>query len=841
MLILAGGLGWSQGFQVNHNPPLKVVKGDPLRVEADIVDSPFLPRAARLYYRTPATQAYTYAEMEVERYHIRGEIPASATQQGGYLEYYFWIELMGGGQFTWPEGMPEGGEPYRVEVFSPSLKIPAASSSVTILHPEPGSTVIEQPVVIAVSLLLPEEEWERFQFRLLVDGKDLTSSAQFSAGVIALSLPRVGPGQHLVQIYQQTPQGLQELATWSFRKSQPGPPPLGMGRVRGEVVAGSGYEVISENVRSPEFLDLNFNGSWRSWEWGSRVYLTSLERSDQQPLNRYTGSLSTRKLRLVVGDAQPKFSEFTIWGVRTRGYEFNFRSFAFNLDVAQGELRRSIEGRAVPDTIYVTDPSTGDTLPSQVDPTRDSVRVEERLASPGTYRRNLLAIRPGFPLSDNLTLSLTALKVKDEVSSINWGRNPQDNLVIGSDITYNSPSRRVVFTTETAVSLFNRNIASGPMEDAKMAEKFIVVNQYFEPLPTDSSILEEDKDPLDLAKSLWSEVLRSSLAHRTTLTLNYFHNELKIGYKSIGRSFRSLGSPTVLTDVKGFSLQDRVRLLKNRLYFTLGYESYQDNVNGRSPYTTRRNIVRTGLAYYPFPPFPSLNFSFSNYGRTNNGEIITAIAGTDTLTQDTRIDSDQRSVSLGLEKTFLWGMWNHLITLNLSQSSLDDQISRLSNNGSQGINVALLSLFPGFWEVNSSFSYNTQNYRDGMSEVRYIGVSSGGRYFLIPNRLTLGLGLNASFISGEEEQLNSQPSDTTAYSTTIRNREIGFNRLTVSGGVDYTPHPRHQLSFSFYRTFFSDQGSVSYWDGSQRKAKELPGYIDQSDLTLRLVYRYRLG
>ncbi|MFN3821821.1 MAG: hypothetical protein ACK4OO_05755, partial [bacterium] len=557
LLYLEGGVErglWAQGVGIDHIPPQKGIKGESIVIRAEVINSPFLPRSARLYFRGEGSSSYTYMEMKIDRYRIIGEIPGEVTQSGGYVEYYLWVELEGGGEITNPQGLPFGGEPWRIALLSPSESPSVGHLAVTVLHPEPGATIPEGPVVIAVSVNLADEEVEHFRFRIFIDGEDLTSQTTFSSGVLVLHLPKMRQGIHTVHVYRVVEGREEELASWRFRVFREGPPPLGMGPVKGEVVAGISYEEISQRVRNPEFVDARFNGSWRNWDWGVRTYVSSLERPDQQPINRYLGNLKWNKFKLTVGDAQPQFSEFTLWGVRTRGYEFNFRSFSFNLDVAQGEIRRAIEGQSVVDTVFVIDPSTGDTLRSQVDPNRDSIEIRSRLISAGTYHRNLLAVRPGFPLSENLTLSFTALKVKDDISSIKWGKSPQDNLVIGADLTYTLFQRRIQLTTETAFSLFNRDISGGAMKDAQAAKSFIIINQFFEPLPTDSSILEGDKDPVDLAKTLWSEILKSSTAHRTHLILNFFHNELRLSYKSIGRSFRSVGSPTVLTDVQGFSL-----------------------------------------------------------------------------------------------------------------------------------------------------------------------------------------------------------------------------------------------------------------------------------------------
>ena len=115
---------------------------------------------------------------------------------------------------------------------------------------------------------------------------------------------------------------------------------------------------------------------------------------------------------------------------------------------------------------------------------------------------------------------------------------------------------------------------------------------------------------------------KCSAAIPISIKLNFFKNELKLGYKSVGRSFKSLGSPGVQTDIKGFSVSDRLRLFNNRIYLNFGFDNYDDNVNDRAETTTNKKTMTGGMSFYTPPSLPNLNFSTRLYNRKNDAEIV---------------------------------------------------------------------------------------------------------------------------------------------------------------------------------------------------------------------------
>ena len=64
----------------------------------------------------------------------------------------------------------------------------------------------------------------------------------------------------------------------------------------------------------------------------------------------------------------------------------------------------------------------------------------------------------------------------------------------------------IKLSSETAISLYNSDISTGPLSQAKSVKDFIVVNQYFEPLPSDSAIFDTTAGTGELAFSVLKEL-----------------------------------------------------------------------------------------------------------------------------------------------------------------------------------------------------------------------------------------------------------------------------------------------------------------------------------------------
>lgn len=834
-LLTGVQVGSAQGSRLQHSPPVTVEAETPLLLTCTVEGSASLPLEGRIYFRVTGGEAFDNVEMKVDRYQLTGEIPARSLISGE-ITYYFVVELDGGALLSLPMGSPTSGEFFKAGIQSLRSVSGGLSDAFVILYPEPGSTLPEGETVIAISILGSAGEIDIRKLSITFDGKDFSKSAKITEDLIVLPLPSVRPGPHSIAITLDRDGKKETLLSWSIKGPVIKTDRLEAGPISANVTTGVGYEEFSSQERKMAFLDGRINGSIGKLKWAGKTYLTSYESKYLQPQNRYLAMLEYGSAALKIGDTQPRFSEFSLWGVRTRGVEFNYHGYAFNLDVAQGEIVRGVEGTSRLDTTVVIDDATGDTLKSLINPGLDSIIVEDVTDISGRFKRNLLAIRPGFPLSDAATLSFSMVKTKDDVKSIDWGRSPKDNLVLGVDLNITAWNRRFIFNTETAVSLYNSDISGGPMADAKSVESMIIVNQFFEPLPTDSTILEGNVDQTTLAQKLFSELVKSSLAHRTSLTLNFLRNELRLGYKTIGRSFRSLGSPTILTDVAGISFEDRIRLLNSRLYLTLGYEAYADNVNGRNSTTTDRNISRASIAYYSPPNYPNLNVGMRIYDRKNDGSsTVTTLPDGTSYTTDTRIDNKQNQYNVGIDESFRWMGFDNLVAVSYTSAVTDDQVNPALATDLSSTNVNLQARrLP--WEWNSSLGLTTQSAQNGALTIDYTSLNLGGRYTVIPNKLWVKASIGQTLGDGGNNELMPFNNN----SASVKVYKVAYTRSEINGGADYQFNLSHSLSLSLYAATHADDGYTETWGGVRSYNKDAASFVKQDDKSVRLTYNYRI-
>lgn len=843
------GTAQEQVELINHNPATTTTSDMPLAIDVTVENSLQVPVEGRIYYRGAGEDAYSYAEMSVDRFTLSGTIPAAVIVDE-YIEYYLEVLLPDNRKLTYPEGVLDSGNPIRTEIRPVGAGEGRGEGAIAILSPEPGSILSEDRVLIALTLMQQVKSIDYKKLRVSVDGLDRTRSAQISEDMIILVIEGMKPGEHHAALYLFDQGKKEKLVGWGFLLRSPEEIERPPGVFRGDLNVTYIHEDISEESRDIGYLDGRINGKFRKLDYAAKAYVTSLEKTDLQPQNRYLGSLRYGVLTLRGGDVQPQLSEFSLWGTRTRGAQLALRTAYYNMDVVWGYLRRDIEGAGRMDTVVVINPITGAV---EIDPTTgDTVKTVERITErSATYGRKLLAIRPAFRFGRNATWGLNLLKVKDDVNSVKWGEEPVDNVVLGTDLRLNFDHNRIVLNTETAISLYNSDISEGAMGDAEMMEDIIVINRYFDPLPTDSTILEEGIGFIDLSTKLLGELLVSSTAHRTSLMLNYFKNELRLRYKNVGHSFRSLGSPTVMNDVKGFSVQDRVRLLSNRLYLTIGYESYRNNVNDRGKTTTIRNIFSGSIAYYSPPKYPNISFGFRQHNRDNNETPYTVTLPNDSVeTVDYRLKNSTSSLNMGINQSFSFAGFQHSARFMFSSSKTEDK-TNVSGSGDNYMNSLSLSLNSRRWlrlDYSAALRVSKQESRGGSFLVDYNMVSLGSRYMLLADQLWISGGLNLTLADGVNKALHPLPEDADSSRTDlIHSAKIKYNRIQLSLGAEYQPAAQHEFRLSGYKVFHPNGGYIDYWnwdggtsswDTLRVKNNDSADLIKQNDFVTRLSYTY---
>ncbi len=824
----------SQEIRIDHiySPFVNQNKG--IHIDASIDAMNVSIESAMIHYKQSTDEVYRNVEMRVENRQIRGVIPSESVVPPS-VEYYLSIVFSDGSEINYPTRAPAGNTPITVTV-RPAEAMSAASEGVLIISPEPDLSVEAEEALIAVSFLKPLSNEQIENIRVELDGKKINSLGYISEEIISIVVENIQPGNHFVNITTIEDGQRVKIVDWAF--STPGIEGKADWEfpVHGSITGGYNHEDIVSKVNNNTYLNSRFYGETGELNWSANAYVTSRERGDQQPYNRFLATLEYGAFALRGGDVKSRLSEFTLWGVRTRGGEFKIDSRYFIFDAVYGQSRRSIEGFGVLVATIATDPETGDTLKSEINPMQDSILVETDIIDRGTFQRNLLGLKTGINFAKNVNLSFNFLKVKDQTGSIRYGVKPKDNLVFGFDAHAYLHNHRIRFTTETAISMYNDNISSGPMSDAEDFESIIVVNQYFQPLPTDEEILEEDIGATKLIGKVFDELLTSSLAHRTGLTLNYFNNELRLGYKTIGKSFQSLGSPAVIKDVAGFYIDDRFRLLDKRLYLTLGYEDYNNNVNGREQRTQDKKILRGGVAYYSPPEYPNINIGVRSLNRANDGEVeVTRLSETDSIVIDDRIDYETTMFSVGVDQHFRYAGFNHTATIFYSADQSQDQFNSSLGTNIDAVNFTLNSRLRNLLDLNFAYNFSSQEALGGSNATDFNTFSINAKYMLLRNVLWVSAGVNNSTTKGTLKDVNPVPAPENN-DAVVRQLNTDYNRTRLTLGSEFKYDSHHTVTMQTYYYMKSDNGSIEYFSG--RTEPNINEYNEKDDFVFRIRYEY---
>lgn len=723
--LYSGALGVGQNYasflmnpqsQLVHFPVTTAHEGVTISIEAK-VDGTAQVIYCRIYYRSKGEESYQYIDMQQSLEGFTGHIPAEDVKPP-VLEYFISSVLRSKQLITSPASNPYYA-PYVVNVnpdtsrkqitkSSPdnmiqlpdSGKLASTSSSTKsdflILSPEPGEIIQSEELVIAATLISTYKKVDVKSIQLFLDGKNVSKKAEIAHGIVSCVPKRLKSGKHRIDlIYKTKTSKKRRTLNWRFQVSSTrdtkAPDPS---RTKEKMLHGNAFidlknEAINSRKLETYVAGGNFYGKYSFLKYYTRLYLTSLEEKTSQPRNRYSIGIDGDWFGFNFGDTNPRFNDLILWGRRVRGIEAFIKTGFFNFEFITGETRRAVEGVTyedfkinpiTSDTLYYN-PTTSDTVNDEnwteytAKPAGYEYVKEEKSSLYGTYQRLLTGFRPSFGSGKNFQLGFNFLKVKDQVSSISLGSKPKDNLVLGSDLLIAFDNHRVELRTGIAFSLLTDDISPGPLTKAGIDSTFDT-NIPFDPSEFEKYlILNTSTVPLDPSGM-------NSLAYNLKFRLNYFNNNLYIAYKSIGSEYNSLGNSYLKTDIQGILINDRLRLFRNRVLLSLGYDRYDDNFSQKdnNPITDL-NTFHINASIFPPKKLPKISFSYRSHSR-NNGLTL---ADSMNIAYAINNTTDDISVMLSYDLQFL--QQNHSFNFSLITSDKVDGLNRENQNLSTGIKM----------------------------------------------------------------------------------------------------------------------------------------------------------
>ncbi len=662
------------------------------------------------------------------------------------IEYYFMIELKDGNIETYPIDFDRTKLPLTLKVEPLQQK----ETAVILLSPEPGFKAPSSDLLISVSLFGSPLSINRDMTKLFIDDRDVSENALYAGDLINYYPdnfePKLQQGSHTLKVVLYDTTGKEASTFTSVFKTvsvEQFEEEKSKFTYRMDVNAELRNEKLGDNSTFYNNLGVNFAGEYNDWKINSNIYLTSEEKSYMQPYNRYFLSIQNNNLALSVGDIFPRFTSLILDGKRVRGIYGDIKTGGFEIKTVYGEITRATDGRIL--QMY----NSGDAplTPNIIDIDSAKYGKSKAEAVLGAYKRNLFAIRTMVGSESGFLWGLNYLHSKDDIESIEFGANPKENLVLGTDFSWAFDNKNIILTGQAAFSLSNRDITNGELSDALIDTVFkkdgglgggvgpqkikdlknvfgslITVNQYVVPF-----------NPLELA----------TLAAETALMFNYFDNSLKLSYLYRGNDFQSFGQQFSRTDVSGFNITDNARLISDKVFLSLSFERLQDNLQKTKFATTTYQSIGTSVSIFPRADFPNIVLGYNRYD--NNNDIDTTKSSSDEPGSSKalyKIDDITNRFFIQLGYGFTAGV-KHQASFSLSLSDRTD-------NGPSAYDLtntsAYLSL-NSYWDEDlmSFFNLSINNSKIKNVEISYTGFSIGARQSLLEKKLDVTANISPTF------------------------------------------------------------------------------------------------
>jgi hypothetical protein len=729
-----------------------VKQGSPVTLQVSVLNLSSYSRI-ELAYRAFGVSEFRRMEMQFLGGAAIVSIPAGDVLPP-YIEYYLLLtEAAGGTVVTHPE---ENAELQPLRIVVPTAE---ESRALTVLSPNPGEEVSADDLLISFSLFRADSAVDRNATRILLNGADVTDMVVRSEDLFVFHPERatvMGGAQNLSVLLFDTTGKEYETSGWSFSVSSVTPgasrqPAAGAWLYGGSVLLESRSEEVGGGSQTFNRGTINAWTGDETFKFTGKLFLTNEEKGDRQPQNRYFIGGESPWLRIGYGDHNPTFSDLVMNGKRVRGLQGILELKAFNLDVTYGQLDRAIDGSVLKSFPYDS------LLAEQLNDPGASFRLLDSAVSPdlwgkvrnGTFERKILVVRPSFGTKEKAQLGFTYLKSSDETGSIHYGIRPEENMVVGSDLTMAFDDRNVEIKGEAAFSATNHDISRGSLSDDDIDGIFSDSAGY-------SS---SDRDRIKVAKKILESLITfnehlvplslnnlATLAYEGGLSLNYFNNLFRANYLRRGSAFESFGQSYLRTDVKGYQVSDRLRLMQNNLVLSAGYERLQDNTANTSAWTTTFSTLTTAVSYFSRTEFPGISVGYSRESNSNGWSDTVNVANGDTTLIAFPIDDATNRFFIQLQRQFIFA-GRHDVSLNVSLSDRNDVSVFDRDSKTTTVGLSSYSYYTIPLQTILSVSFTSNSFVDGSGSVKrsYTTIYANGQYRLLEDKLRLFGTVSPSF------------------------------------------------------------------------------------------------
>ncbi|MFO7896500.1 MAG: hypothetical protein R6U84_06190 [Candidatus Cloacimonadales bacterium] len=590
LILLVMILAVSQVFALMISPELPTVYEKGADFTIRITSGFETTSEARLLYRAAGEQGYAMLEMErgsASNPVYSAEIPP-AKEFLSAVEYYFEIVLDSGEIVTYPELNAQINPQKMIVAGADNI-----SEAIVLLSPDPDFPSDSKELIIAFSYFSIQDKIKTNSIKLMVNGRDMTDRATISSNMAVLKIAKPKSGKNRFYLEAETVTGNQiSSQRYEIKSSQAKfDLPLnlnGSAQVFGRLTSDS-----SEDLDQEANLRLLLNGRRNWFNFRSRLFLSSLEDSNQQSVNRYSLQLGVPHFKILVGDSSPNFGAYAINSINIRGIYSELYFSKFRLKTVFGDSKRAVAGEL------------NTTFDDDGEPSYSNNDIE--------FRRQTMGIRTEFGHERYFNFAFNIVKNKDEIASLSQQEynapdstllvRPKDNLVLSTDSRFSFKDQRVVFGAEAAMSLYNSNIIDGSISQDSLetlAGQSIPIDPAdFENIFVINSDLEPFKPGL------------TNLSYKAYLRIFAYRNLLNISYSYVGNSFNNLSAGYLAKDLATISINDNLNLFRNRLQLNLSYNLSSNNQADDKEFTTTNSSVFAQIYLRPTDE-SYLNFSYNS-------------------------------------------------------------------------------------------------------------------------------------------------------------------------------------------------------------------------------------
>lgn len=556
---------------LNHDPIQTIQKGKKVNIRLDVLEGIEDIKEVILFYRQQDELAYN--EMEIEMTSVTDPYIKFLIQDTDRIntgiEYFFQIRTKNNQMQTLPVSNPQIS-PFLITVLQPQQQVD--SDKFILLSPDIDYTDFSRNFVIAISFFSIQNKIDPAEIKFFLNNEDQTSQAEIYKNMLIYKVSDFPGGEYSYQIKAKLKDGL-EIKSSKWRMTIVDKSWKSDLSLTGKSIVNTYY--FKRNSDNDDDVDkranmlLTLQGKYNWLDFRSKLYFSSLETHKEQAVNRYNLTFLTNFIDITIGDNSPNYSAFQLSGTNVRGFHSNLHFRNFRLKFTGGKSNRAIKG----DSQYEA----------------------------GQFATNTYSLRTEFGKPDGVMLSLGFTKNKDDVDSIDddyifaadssFVVEPQDNIVLGSDISLALFKRRLLMGAEIAMSYLNRNIYDGPMSIEDIEEELDTELD----LPIDP----EDLEPILVINENLEPFTPGlkNMAYKAFMRTYFYHNFLNVNYSAVGSSFNSLSSNYLQTDTSVLGINDNINLFKNKLNLNLSINLISDNLNNEKDSTTRTSNYNTQLFY----------------------------------------------------------------------------------------------------------------------------------------------------------------------------------------------------------------------------------------------------